>query len=105
LNSLPLLATICGFARATFQTRDGAQILVNGAKIVVGHVLVDRPGHDLQKASIEGRRDATNTTLPPDGQCFITVTFGPETNGPHHENLDFPNSNSEFAIPFSGTDI
>ena len=46
--------------------------------------------------------NCTNTTLPLGGQCFITVTFGPETNGPHHENLDFPNSNSEFAIYGNG---
>lgn len=46
--------------------------------------------------------NCTNTTLPLGGQCFITVTFGPETNGPHHENLDFPNSNCEFAIYGNG---
>ena len=35
--------------------RNRAQVLVNGAKIVIVHVLIGRPRHDLQQRAVEGR--------------------------------------------------
>lgn len=33
---------------AALDRRDGAQVLVDGPQIAIGHLPVDRPGHDLQ---------------------------------------------------------
>src|SRR5579864_4311164 len=45
---------------------DGAQILIDGFDLMVGHVVKKRPGHDLELATVHRRRDA-------DAQRYIGV--------------------------------
>src|ERR1700751_5948459 len=46
-----------GIVRA-FEARDCAQVLVDGLHVMVGHVVECGPWHDLEKSSIDGRRNA-----------------------------------------------
>ena len=56
-SAIYLLAAVGRFARAAFHARNGAQILIDGAEIVVGHVLIDGPRHDLEEIPVEWRGD------------------------------------------------
>jgi len=40
------------------------------------------------------QENCSNTTLPPDGSCSVTVTFTPMRPGPVHGNIFVPNSHS-----------
>ena len=42
----------------TCDTRNGTQILINGAQVTVSHVLEIEPWHDLQKTAVEWKRHA-----------------------------------------------
>jgi hypothetical protein len=45
--------------RRTGDAGNGAQILVDGSQLVVGHILEQRPRHDLEQVAIERGRQAT----------------------------------------------
>src|SRR5262249_59027291 len=48
---------ICRQAEAGVRdARDRPKIFVNGSEVVVGHVAIDRPWHDLKQVGVEGRR-------------------------------------------------
>src|SRR5215510_826685 len=44
--------------RGAFDARDSTQIFVDRLQVMVGHILKRRPRHDLEKITIEGRREA-----------------------------------------------
>ena len=47
-------AAVSGFARVVaFDAGDGAEVLIDGAEIVVRELAEVRPGHDLQQVAIE----------------------------------------------------
>jgi hypothetical protein len=45
-------------AEIVVDARDCTQILVDSFDLVVGHVLKHRPGHNLELAAVDRRRDA-----------------------------------------------
>src|SRR5712691_555466 len=58
-------------ARVAFNARNGAQILVDRSKVMVGHVLKDRPGHYLKKWPKLGMRVIRINTRPKDSPEFF----------------------------------
>src|SRR5712671_5833024 len=53
-------------ARVTFNARNGAQVLVDRSKVMVGHVLKGRPGHYLKIGPKLGMRVIRINTGPHD---------------------------------------
>ena len=66
-------------ARVTFNAGNGAQILVDRAKVIIGHVLKGRPGHYLKKRPKLGMRMIRINTSPHDPAEFFKrcTTFRP----------------------------
>ena len=66
-------------ARVTFKARNGAQIFGDRSKVAVGHVLKDRPGHDLEKWPKLGMRVIRIDASPHDRLEFFkrSATFRP----------------------------
>jgi hypothetical protein len=91
---LAVCPAISGLDRARLGVRNGAQILVDGAEIVLRHVHIRRPWHDLQqRAELRVRMieiDAVAHDLfelrerqprgPPDGASSVRLR---EVNGPN----------------------
>ncbi len=44
--------------RWTCDAGDGTQILVDGPEVMVSHVVIDGPRHDLEEITVERRREA-----------------------------------------------
>lgn len=66
-------------ARVTFKARNGAQILVDRSKVMVGHFLKGRPGHYLKIWPKLGMRVIRINTSPHDPEEFFKrcTTFRP----------------------------
>src|SRR6516164_3522726 len=58
-TSVASLAVVVQRARCrrARDARDGTQILVDGAEVMVGHVSIDGPWHDLQTTTVERERN------------------------------------------------
>src|SRR2546430_1122568 len=54
----PTIVVQYAWGRWACDTGDRTQILVDGLQITIGHVVINRPRHDLKKSSVEWLRDA-----------------------------------------------
>src|SRR5271170_6722740 len=69
--------------RRAFETGNGAQVFVDGSELMVGHVVKRWPWHDLEKASVDGRRNAVCRGGSWRNVCTGRVDFIEINAGPH----------------------
>ena len=63
------------------KARNRLQILVNRSNVVIRHVLINGPWHDLQKISVEGLWYATGIRRPGAGRMQVIEIFACPKDG------------------------